>query len=409
MSAHSLWWRLVPAYAAGYYLSYALRNVNAVISPELSQAFALSQSHLGLLTAAYFLAFGAIQLPLGVWLDRYGPRRVEVALLIVAAAGCAVFGLAQNLETLVLGRALIGLGVSACLMASFKAFSQWFPPERLPALNASIMVAGGIGVLSVSTPVAWALPFLGWRGLFGVIGLALLLAAAAISRTPDGPTSTPPPWDEQWRILKAIYRHPDFWRYAPQGALVAGGAMALQGLWMVPWLMGVNGMTREEAAHIALIVGVTMLSGFLMVATLSNWLHARGWTAPVLLRRGIALGLVAELCIIMDLLPPVVAWPMFGFSFSLTNIAYSLLCRSFEVHWAGRVNTALNLAVFAGAFGLQWGLGAGIQALESLDWTPSQALHGALATLWCAQAVSFAWFARPHAKRVGAIHQNLNQ
>ncbi len=399
MSVHSLWWRLVPAYAAGYYLSYALRNVNAVISPELSQAFQLSQSHLGLLTSAYFLAFGAIQLPLGLWLDRFGPRRVEVALLSLAALGCAIFGLAQNLETLVLGRALIGLGVSACLMASFKAFSQWFPAERLPALNASIMVAGGIGVLSVSSPVAWALPILGWRGLFGVIALALILAAAAIWRTPDGPNSTPPPWREQWRILKAIYQHAEFWRYAPQGALVAGGAMALQGLWMIPWLMHVNQMSRDQAAHIALAVGITMLCGFLMVATLSNWLHQRGWTATVLLRRGIALGLIAEIGIITDTLPPELAWPMFGFSFSLTNIAYSLLSRSFEVHWAGRVNTALNLAVFAGAFGLQWGLGAGIEMLESQGWERSAAMHGVLTTLWLAQLASYLWFVRPQSPK----------
>jgi hypothetical protein len=86
---------------------------------------------------------------------------------------------------------------------------------------------------------------------------------------------------------------------------------------------------------------------------------------------------------------------MFGFSFSLTNIAYSLLSRSFEVHWAGRVNTALNLAVFAGAFGLQWGLGAGIELLESVGWNRSASMHGALSALWLAQCVSYLWFARP--------------
>ena len=394
MGAHSLWIRLVPAYAAGYYLSYALRNINAVISPDLSQAFGLTQSHLGLLTSTYFLVFGAIQLPLGVWLDRYGPRRVEVALLTIASAGCAIFGAAQGLEGLILGRALIGLGVSACLMASFKAFSQWFPPERLPALNASIMVAGGIGVLSVSTPVAWALPVIGWRGLFMAMAVALLVSAAAIWRTPDGATSPPAPWREQWGILKAIYRHPTFWRYAPQGALIAGGAMALQGLWMIPWLMTVNGLSRDQAAEIAMLVGVLMLCGFLMVATLGNWLANRGWSPMRLLRYGIGLGVAAEFFILGDWLPPAVVWPMFGFSFSLTNIAYSQLCQSFEKQWAGRVNTALNLTVFAGAFGLQWGLGVGIQSLEDAGWQPANAMTMVLGSLWLAQVSSFFWFLR---------------
>ena len=140
----------MPAFAAGYFLSYGLRTVNAVIAPDLARQFNASAAELGLLTSAYFLAFGAFQLPLGVLLDRFGPRRVEAALLLVAGVGCALFGLAEGLNGLVLGRALIGMGVSACLMASFKAFSQWFPLDRLPSLTGTIMVAGGIGALATS-------------------------------------------------------------------------------------------------------------------------------------------------------------------------------------------------------------------------------------------------------------------
>ncbi|MEO8119386.1 MAG: MFS transporter, partial [Rhodoferax sp.] len=153
-----LWFRLVPAYAAGYFLSYGLRSVNAVIAPELMQELSITAAGLGLLTSAYFFAFGLFQLPLGLLLDRFGPRRVEAALLLVAAGGCALFAVGTTLETLALARALIGLGVSACLMASFKAFSQWFPAERLPSLTATIMVAGGLGALTASVPVAAALP-----------------------------------------------------------------------------------------------------------------------------------------------------------------------------------------------------------------------------------------------------------
>ena len=82
-----LWFRLVPAYAAGYFLSYGLRSVNAVIAPELMQELSMTAAGLGLLTSAYFLAFGLFQLPLGLLLDRFGPRRVEAVLLLVAACG----------------------------------------------------------------------------------------------------------------------------------------------------------------------------------------------------------------------------------------------------------------------------------------------------------------------------------
>ena len=398
MNASALWLRLVPAYATGYYLSYALRNVNAVISPDLVSEFGLSESHLGLLTSIYFLAFGLFQLPLGVLLDRYGPRRVEVALLLIAAAGCAVFGVAQHLGTLVAGRALIGLGVSACLMGSFKAFAQWFPAERLPSLNATIMVAGGLGMLSVSAPLAWALPLLGWRGVFGVVCALLTLSALAIWFTPDGPLPKSVSMREQIKGLIGIYKHPTFWRFAPQGCVVAGGAMAVQGLWMVPWLMQVDGLSRDAAAHVALLVSAAMLSGFLLVATASPWLAQRGWPPMRLLQSGVALGLVAELCIITHSLPAALVWSLFGLAFSLTNIAYSQLTKAFDPSLGGRVNTALNLVVFMGAFGLQWGLGAGLQQLIALGWSQVQAFHVSLAVLLLMQTLAFAWFMWPQSK-----------
>src|SRR5512136_390379 len=129
------WLRIFLPFAAGYFLSFLLRNANAVIAPELARTLGLGAADLGLLTSAYLLAFGVFQLPLGVLLDRYGPRRVEAGLLLVAAAGCAVFAASPGLSGLVAGRALIGLGVSACLMAAFKAFSLWFPVERIASVN----------------------------------------------------------------------------------------------------------------------------------------------------------------------------------------------------------------------------------------------------------------------------------
>ena len=263
-----LWFRLVPAYAAGYFLSYGLRSVNAVIAPELMQQLSITATGLGLLTSAYFLAFGLFQLPLGLLLDRFGPRRVEAALLLVAAAGCALFAVGTTLETLAVARALIGLGVSACLMASFKAFSQWFPAERLPSLTATIMVAGGLGALSASVPVAAALPVLGWRGVFWLVAGLLVLAAGFLMRVPDhGAGAQREALGQQLRTLGSIYGNRMFWRFAPQGTFIVGGFMAIQGLWAVPWLMEVNGASRTDAAEVLFLLALAMLAGFLFVAT----------------------------------------------------------------------------------------------------------------------------------------------
>ena len=92
----NLWLRVFLPFAAGYYLSYLLRTVNAVIAPELTRELALSAADLGLLTSAYLLAFAAFQIPLGLLLDRHGPRRVEAGLLLVAAAGTLLFAFGRS-------------------------------------------------------------------------------------------------------------------------------------------------------------------------------------------------------------------------------------------------------------------------------------------------------------------------
>ena len=401
-----LWRRLVPAYAAGYFLSYGLRSVNAVIAPELIRDLGITSADMGLLTSAYFLAFGLFQLPLGLLLDRFGPRRVEAALLLLAAAGCALFGAGQTLTTLVLGRALIGLGVSSCLMASFKAFSQWFPVERLPSLTATIMVAGGLGALSASVPVEAALPLLGWRGMFYLCAALLVASAGFLMTVPDRTAlAHSEPLGQQVRTLLGIFGKRVFWRFAPQGCLSSGGFMAVQGLWAVPWLMEVNGAARADAAGVLFLLGLAMLSGFVFVATCSRWLSRNGVAPMTLLTLGIGIGLLVEAAIIADLARPAWLWPMLGLSFSLSNIAYSQLSAEFPVELSGRVNTALNLMVFVGAFGLQWGIGALVDGLTLGGVARTQAFRITFSVLLVLQALAFGWFLRrpaPQARQSAA-------
>jgi MFS family permease len=189
----NLWLRVFLPFAAGYYFSYFVRNVNAVIAPELTRELGVSAADLGLLTSAYLLAFGAVQLPLGLALDRWGPRRVETGLLLIAAAGCGLFALGGTLPQLAVARGLIGLGVSACLMASFKAFGQWFGVERQASLNAAIMAAGGLGALTASTPLSpGRFPQFGWRAVFIALASPGLGRAAAFSARRTSPRPARP-------------------------------------------------------------------------------------------------------------------------------------------------------------------------------------------------------------------------
>ena len=395
-SSLSLWIRLVPAYAAGYFLSYGLRGVNAVIAPELMRELEITSASLGLLTSAYLLAFGLFQLPLGLLLDRFGPRRVESVLLLIAAAGCVLFGTGATIETLIVARAMIGLGVSACLMASFKAFSQWFPAERLPSLTATIMVAGGLGALSASVPVETALPIFGWRGVFFLSAGLLVLTAGFLMTIPDQTgSSMTEPLRLQVKALRGIFGNRVFWRFAPQGCLISGGFMAIQGLWAVPWLMEVNGMSRSDAADVLLLMGLAMLTGFLFVAACSGWLARRGVSPMSLLSLGMGLAILTELALILNIAPPAWLWPTLGLSFSLSNIAYSQLTSAFPIALSGRVNTALNLLVFVGAFGLQWGIGAAVDAFAAGGLTRADAFRVTLAVLLASQTLAYAWFLIP--------------
>ncbi|HRO58292.1 MAG TPA: MFS transporter, partial [Burkholderiaceae bacterium] len=171
--------RVFLAFAAGYFMSYALRSVNAMIAPALIDEFGLSNAQLGSLSAAYFLSFAALQLPLGIWLDRYGSRRVDATLLLIAAAGCTVFAMATGTIALWIGRALIGAGVAGALMCALRAFRFWYASERQQQLAAWMLVAGTFGALATTVPVQLALPVLGWRGLFWVGALLLIAASAA--------------------------------------------------------------------------------------------------------------------------------------------------------------------------------------------------------------------------------------
>ena len=389
----NIWLRIFLPFAAGYYFSYFLRNVNAVIAPELTRELGVSAADLGLLTSAYLLAFGAVQLPLGLALDRYGARRVEAFLLLIAAAGCALFAAGTSLTELAIARALIGLGVSACLMASFKAFSQWFGFERQASLNAAIMAAGGLGALTASTPLAWAIPQFGWRAVFVALAIAGLAVAAAIFSTPDKPGGAKPEsLRHQIEGLAEVLTSRAFWRYAPQSTLIVGGFLAMQGLWAVPWLMNFSGLGREAAAHHLLLMGSGMLVGFLCIAFGVAPLARRGVSALRLLQAGMGLGLLATLLIVVGVGPTEPLWFCFGLVFSVGNLAYALLQGHYSAALAGRVNTALNLTVFVGAFLMQWGFGAMVDALQAGGYGLRAAYQITFGGLLALQFASWLWF-----------------
>jgi MFS family permease len=388
-----LWLRIFVPFAVGYFLSYLLRNVNAVIAPELVRELNFSAADLGLLTSAYLAVFGAFQLPLGILLDRYGPRRVEATLLVIAAIGATLFALGGTLTELAFARALIGLGVSACLMASFKAFSMWFPMERQASLNSAIMAAGGLGALTSSTPLSWSLSLIGWRGAFFGLAVLAMIAAILISTTPDkSATASKESLLEQLRGVGKVFACFAFWRYAPQTALIGGGFMAMQGLWAVPWLMNFNGLTRDAAAFHLLLMSLGMMIGFVAIAAFVTRLAARGIKPEHILITGMGGGMIIALLIVIDGAPTHLLWFVMGLVFSISNLSYALLTAKFPMQLAGRANTTLNLFLFIGAFVIQWGFGAAVDGFTAGGMSPHAAYQRTYAILLALQALSYGWY-----------------
>jgi MFS family permease len=394
----SLWIRLFLPFAAGYFLSYLYRTVNAVLGPVIARELDLGDNALGLLTSTYFLAFGAAQLPLGMLLDRFGPRRVEAGLLLIAGAGASIFALSDTLGGLAAGRALVGLGVSACLMASFKAFSQWFPPERQASLTGWIMASGGLGALAASKPLELALGFASWQQIvFGLAAATLAVAASLWVFVPDKPgESGGTGFAAQLAGVKSIFSSPHFWRYAPMGFWFTGGFMAVQGLWASRWMAVLEGMNGADIAVRLTWISGAMLAGFLFMGFFATGLVRRGIKLDTIYRAAMIVAI--SLLALISSLPTFAGnllWPILGACFSLSNVSYSLVAQAFPAALSGRANTALNLLVFTGAFGLQWGIGIFVDALQAHGWAGDAAFRAAFFTLLGGQLIALLWMIRP--------------
>lgn len=347
-------------FALGYFLSYLYRVINAVLAPDLVADMGLDASELGLLTSAYFITFAAFQLPLGVLLDRFGPRKIEAALLVIAACGAVAFAFAESIKGLILGRALIGLGVSACLMAAFKAFVVWFPREQLPRINGFQMAMGGMGALAGTAPVEAALIITDWRGVF--MGLSLLTIAVALAIffvVPENKKeSRDLTFSDQIRGIGFIFKNYTFWRIAPWTSFSQASYLSIQGLWAGPWLRDVAGMDRTAVATTLMWVAVAMILGFIVTGTVAERLSRRKIPPMTVASWGMILFMFQLLLLIFE----PVAWAglvmvLFGFFGTSAILPYAVLSQSFPLKLSGRVNTALNLLAFLAAFSAQWGIG----------------------------------------------------
>lgn len=392
--------RVFLAFASAYFMSYALRSVNAVIAPDLVAEFGLSNARLGALSSAYFLAFAAMQMPLGVWLDRFGSRRVDAALLLVAALGCTVFAIARDATVLWIGRALIGVGVSAALMASLRAYRFWYAPGRQQQLAAWMLVAGALGALATTVPVQLALPWIGWRGVFGLSALLLCACSVAIrTQLPAEPARAGREEGPAWGAYRRVYGDRYFWRFGVIAFTVQSSFVAFQGLWIGPWMRGVLAMDAASSARALFLFNLVLTIGYLALGWSLPKLLRRGWTTPGLVAAGVTAMLCLELAIAFARGPHAwLLWLGLAVAATANALAQTHVSLSFPPALTGRAFTAYNLLTMSGMFLMQWLFGVAVDALGDgaghsvagfrramLAWVAMQALALAVLVFWRVQ------------------------
>ena len=387
--------RVFLTFAFSYFFSALIRTITATLSPTLTVEFSLSASDLGLLAGGYFLGFSATQLPLGTWLDRYGPRIVLSFFLGIAVLGCLAFSQATGFAGLLGARMLCGVGVSACLMAPLTAYRRWFDvPAQLRA-NSWMLMTGSLGMVASSLPVQWLMPLVGWRPLF--LGLAVLVSLAILMvawQVPSWPTASAgsaagpavaADGSRQrvgvWASYTDVWRNPYFRRMVPVGFFCYGGLLAMQTLWVVPWMTRVAGYTPHQAATGFFWINVAMLCTFWAWGLVSPRLAQRGIRAESVIAWGLPASfvLLALLVLVGDGLRSgvEVLLALYCMGCSCVSLSQPAVGMAFGQALAGRALSGYNLVLFVGIFSVQWGIGLAIDGLRALGFSEVNAFRGA--------------------------------
>lgn len=374
-------------FALGHYLSSLLRNVNAVLAPQLVGALALTPGQLGLLTSAFFFAFALVQLPVGIALDRYGPRKVQLVLMLLAAGGALMFALGTSFTQLMLARAVIGCGLGGCFMSAVKAISTWISPKRLPSVQGYLIAVGGLGAASGTMPVRSLLQHTDWRGLFWM--LALLSAACGLliwlvspkSHASKGKAPTV-------RSVLDVYRAPAF-RTTISLVLVPHAVFfGIQGLWIGRWLSDVARFPDAAVAYLLYMGMASVIFGAIAVGMITEWAGRRGIAALDVAAIGIALFLLVQAAIVFNYRPGLQTLSvLFTLVGTITGIEYAIVAQSLPRELTGRAATCLNLLIFIGAFLVQAGFGQliGLWPADSAGHAPAIAYRVAFGALLALQ------------------------
>jgi len=388
------------AFASAYFLSTLIRAITATLSPTLTVEMGLNARDLGLLAGGYFLGFSLTQLPLGSWLDRFGPKKVNLAFLAVAVLGCLAFATATSFIGLLAARMLCGVGLSACLMAPLTGYRRWFDVSAQLRTNSWMLMTGSLGMLMSTLPVQWLMPLFGWRALFVGLALFVVLTMLLIAWLVPAWQKATPATDSEKTVTSTgyseVWRNRYFWRMTPVGFFSYGGMVAIQTLWAGPWLTQVGGWTSIEAATGLFGINLTMLLTFWTWGLITPKLSRNGIHPNLLITWGLPLSM-GVMCLLIIGADQLAGWTavvlaLFCLTSSFVSLAQPAVGQAFPAASAGRALSAYNLVIFSGIFVVQWGIGLAVDLFKSLGWGTVASFQAAMTGFLICSVISYGYF-----------------
>lgn len=417
------------AFAFAYFMSSLIRAITATISPTLTLELGLQARDLGLLSGGYFLGFAIMQLPLGKWLDKFGPKKVILCFLSVAVIGCIAFAKATSFSGLLVARLLCGAGLGACLMAPLTGYRRWLAPSSQIRANSWMLMSGSVGLVAATLPVQWLMPIWGWRGIFIALAAMTFIAILAIwTIVPTWRTAADTNSQASAAVTAKstsgyaqVWAHPYVRSLIPLAFFLYGGLVAVQTLWVSPWMIKVAGYSAHEAAQGLFVINVSMLVAFWLWGAINPWLFRKNISSDRLMLSGLPLSFIILAIIIIAAqaanMPPAAInehiftekkqistiwdffnthvgalWALYCVSCTFISLSQPAIALAFPAELAGRALSAYNLVLFAGVFVVQWGIGLMIDGFKALGWPEVTAFQGAFGVFLMCNVLAYAYF-----------------
>jgi MFS family permease len=348
-------WAILVIGTLNFVISMFYRVSTAVIAPALVRDLGLSSAQLGDLSAAFFYAFAATQIPVGMSIDRLGTRITIILPAIAGVGGALLFSAGHSSDQLILARVLLGIGMSGNFMVLLTLLAAWFPVDRFAFLSGAVVAAGTLGTLLSATPLALLAMWIGWREsflIFAIINAAIVLIFVSIVKDgPSGAAGSGRRTKSPTKNLVRLARMPAYWVISLANFVRYGYLAALQGLWAGPFLIYGLGFGEIAAGNAILCMGIGYMIGLPLSGSISDRVLRS--------RKKVALAALALFCVFTVSAIPLTRgtglWVVFviffgmGLSSGPGNILYAHMKELLPRSMTAQAMTSVNLFTILGA------------------------------------------------------------